>query len=605
MTSQPRMLFCSLLVLLPGIGLAQQQFIINTVAGNGTQGYSADGVPATSSELNQPRGVAVDTAGNFYIADTLNNRIRKVDKNGNITTVAGLGPTGQALDTGGYNGDNMSATTAALNSPFRVAVDGQGNIYIADAENQRVRKVNTSGVITTVAGNGTAGYNGDNISAPTAELFDPEGVAVDAAGDLFIADGGNNLIRKVDTGGVITTVAGVPNKSGYNGDNIPATSALLSGPTNITVDAAGDLFIVDQGNQIVRKVTNGTISIVAGVQGTHGYNGEGIPAVSALLYSPSSVAVDSAGDLFIADVGNDLIREVSADGTISAVAGNGDAGFAGDTLLSTKSAVNEPRDVAFSSNGDVYIADTGNNRIRLLSPAVAITSVVNSASNATGAIAPGEIITIFGTLLGPSTLVVNGPNASGVYPTQLAGTSVSINGTAAPMVYASATQVAAVVPYEITGSSAQVTVAYQGATSSPATVAVAASNPALFTVGSGSGPAAVLNQDGTLNSAANPAKIGTIIVLYATGEGQTTPPGIDGQVTATGTVKPVLPVSFTVGGQTAGLLYAGEAPGEIAGVMQLNLTIPAGVQPGSAVPVVVQVGDASSPTGVTIAVSAP
>jgi uncharacterized protein (TIGR03437 family) len=173
------------------------------------------------------------------------------------------------------------------------------------------------------------------------------------------------------------------------------------------------------------------------------------------------------------------------------------------------------------------------------------------------------------------------------------------------MIYASATQVAAVVPYEITGSNAQVTVGYQGATSSPATVAIAASNPALFTVGSGTGPAAVLNQDGTLNTAANPAKIGSIIVLYATGEGQTTPQGIDGQVTSTATVKPVLPVSFTVGGQTAGLLYAGEAQGEIAGVMQLNLTIPSGVQPGSAVPVVVQVGDASSPTGVTIAVSAP
>ena len=466
MKSHLRLLLPSLFVLLPGVGLAQQQYVITTAAGNGTEGYSTDGIPATGSELNQPRGVALDTQGDFYIADTLNNRIRKVDRNGIITTVAGIGPAGATTGTGGYNGDNMSATSAALNSPLRLTADNQGNLYIADTVNHRVRKVNTNGVITTVAGNGVSGYNGDNVAATAAELSYPEGVAVDGAGNLFIVENGNNLVRKVDTNGIITTVAGVPKKSGYNGDNMPATSALLSGPTTLALDSSGDLYIVDQGNQIIRKVANGTITTVAGVPGTHGYNGDGIPATSAWLDSPAGVAVDAAGDLFITDSSNDRIREVSANGTISTLAGNGEAAFAGDTLLSTRSAVSAPRDVALNSAGSVYIADTGNNRIRLLSPSAAITSVANSASNAAGAISPGEIITIFGSLLGPSTLVVNGPNATGAYPTQVGGTTVSINGTAAPMIYASATQVAAVVPYEITGSTAQVTVQYQGAASS-------------------------------------------------------------------------------------------------------------------------------------------
>ena len=605
MKSHLRLLLPSLFVLLPGVGLAQQQYVITTAAGNGTEGYSTDGIPATSSELNQPRGVALDTQGNFYIADTLNNRIRKVDRNGIITTVAGIGPAGATTGTGGYNGDNMSATSAALNSPLRLTADNQGNLYIADTVNHRVRKVNTNGVITTVAGNGVSGYNGDNVAATAAELSYPEGVAVDGAGNLFIVENGNNLVRKVDTNGIITTVAGVPKKSGYNGDNMPATSALLSGPTTLALDSSGDLYIVDQGNQIIRKVANGTITTVAGVPGTHGYNGDGIPATSAWLDSPAGVAVDAAGDLFITDSSNDRIREVSANGTISTLAGNGEAAFAGDTLLSTRSAVSAPRDVALNSAGSVYIADTGNNRIRLLSPSAAITSVANSASNAAGAISPGEIITIFGSLLGPSTLVVNGPNATGAYPTQVGGTTVSINGTAAPMIYASATQVAAVVPYEITGSTAQVTVQYHGAASSPASLAIAPSDPALFTVGSGTGQAAVLNQDGSLNGPSHPAPIGTIIVLYATGEGQTSPPGMDGQVTGTTLPKPGLPVKVLIGNQAADVLYAGEAPGEIAGVMQLNVTIPPGVQPGNSVPVVLQVGNASSPAGVAVAVSAP
>jgi len=605
MKLQKRLLFSSWLVLLPAIGFAQQQYIINTVAGDAGEGYSADGVPAISSELGQPRGVAVDTEGNFYIADTLNNRIRKVDKNGIITTVAGVGPAGLSIGTGAYNGDNMNATNAALDAPYRLTVDTHGNIYIGDTANNRVRKVDTSGEITTVAGNGISGYNGDNFAAKSAELNYPQGLVVDGAGNLYIADEGNNLVRKVDTNGMITTVAGVPNRSGYNGDNMPATSALLSGPTKVALDAAGNLYIVDQGNEIVRKVTGGTITTVAGVPGASGYNGDGIPATTALFDSPAGIAVDAAGDLFITDVGNNRIREVSTAGTISTIAGNGQAAFAGDTLLSTKSAVNEPRDVAVSSTGDLYIADTGNSRIRLLSAASTITSVANSASNVAGAVAPGEIVTIFGSQLGPSTLVVNGPDAGGAYATEVGGTSVSINGTAAPMIYASATQVAAVVPYETTGSNAQITVQYQGITSTQATVAIAASNPALFTVGSGTGQVAVLNQDGSLNSAANPAPAGTIVVMYATGEGQTSPEGVDGQVTGTTLPKPLLPVTVTIGNQTADLLYAGEAPGEIAGVMQLNVTIPSGVQPGSAVPVVLQVGDASSPAGVTLAVSAP
>ena len=333
---------------------------ISTVAGNGYPSYSGDGISATSAELNDPPGVAVDSAGNIYIADQGNNRIRKVDTSGNISTVAGNG-------TGGYSGDGGAAISAELYDPTGVAVDSAGNIYIADSSNNRIRKVNTSGNISTVAGNGTGGYSGDGAAATSAELYDPTGVAVDSAGNIYIAEQNNNRIRKVSTSGNISTVAGNGTK-GYSGDGGAAISAELNQPAGVAVDSAGNIYIADYVNHSIRKVdTSGKISTVAGDgPGNGSYNGDGILATSAELYYPSGVAVDSAGNIYIADTINYRIRKVDAStGYISTVAGNGaHYGSIGDGGAAISAQLYNPEGVVVDSAGNIYIADSGNHRIR-------------------------------------------------------------------------------------------------------------------------------------------------------------------------------------------------------------------------------------------------
>jgi uncharacterized protein (TIGR03437 family) len=555
-----------------------QTYTINTFAGNGTIGYSGDNGPATSAQLNQPWGVAVDAAGNVYIADTVNNRIRKV-ANGVISTVAGNG-------TLGYSGDDGPATSAQLSWPEGVAVDSAGNLYVADQNNNRIRKV-SNGVITTVAGNGMPGYSGDNGPATSAQLYGPVGVAVDSAGNLYIADQPNNRIRKVSNG-VITTVAGngpdLYGNGGYSGDNGPATSARLNWPGDVAVDFAGNLFIADYRNNRIRKVSNGVIT-------------------TAIYWDyPQGVGVDAAGNLFIAD-NHGRVSKVS-NGVITTVAGTGMQGFSGDNGPATSAQLSSSEGVAVDAAGNVYVADFGNNRIRVLVPFQFIAAVTNAASNLPGSISPGEIVVLYGSGIGPAQLVKAAPGSDGSYGTQLANASVSFNGIPAPMIYAWASQTAAIVPYGITGAFAQVTVTYQDQTSPAFPVAMASSAPGIFTYdSSGLGPAAAINQDGvTVNTAATPTKIGDIISLYATGEGQTTPAGVDGKAASVPYPYPNLPVTATVGGQDAPVKYAGGAPGLVAGLMQVNIQIPSGIQTGNAVPVVLRVGDAFSPGGVAIAV---
>jgi sugar lactone lactonase YvrE len=348
-----RLLPVILLTLAMSCSAFGQTYTISTFAGNGTAGFGGDNGPATGATLS-PAGIAVDSAGNLYIADS--NRIRKISK-GAITTVAGNG-------TYGFSGDNGPATSAQLFNPRGVAVDAAGNLYIADTYNNRIRKV-SGGVITTVAGNGTSGSRDDNIPATSAQLNWPYGVAVDSAGNLYIANTYNNRVCKV-SGGMITTVAGNA-IHGFSGDNGPATSAQLSWPDGVAVDAAGNLYIADTDNNRIRKVSGGVITTVAG-NGTEGFSGDKGPATAAQLGWPYAVAVDAAGNLFIADTYNNHIRKVS-NGVITTVGGDGTFGFGGDNGPATSAAVS-PAGIAVDSAGDVYIADTVNNRIRVLKPAV-------------------------------------------------------------------------------------------------------------------------------------------------------------------------------------------------------------------------------------------
>ncbi|MDO8723841.1 MAG: RHS repeat-associated core domain-containing protein [Syntrophales bacterium] len=330
--------------------------IISTVAGNGQAGYGGDGGPAVQGMLSWPFGASVDSGGNIFIADDANYRIRKVDANGIITTLAGNGERG-------YSGDGGPAIEAKLEYVRGIAVDNAGNVFIADAGNNRIRKVAASGLITTVAGNGAYGYSGDGGAALQAKFRTPSGVAIDNAGNVFIADAGNYRIRKVDANGIITTVAG-NGAWGYSGDGGPAIKGRLSWPTGIAADNKGNIFIADYGDNRIRKAdAYGVITTVAG-NGVRGYSGDGGPALQASLKYPYSVAVDSAGNIYITDTYNYRIRKVDTSGVITTAAGNGANGYNGDEGPATLGKLSYPVGAAVDSTGNIFITDYGNNRIR-------------------------------------------------------------------------------------------------------------------------------------------------------------------------------------------------------------------------------------------------
>lgn len=572
---------------------------INTVAGSGNPAFSGDGGAAGSAQLSSPVMVAPDASGNLFVADTYNNRVRKISANGSISTVAGSG-------TAGFSGDGGSAIAAQLSGPYGVAVDASGSILIADTGNYRIRKVTAGGTITTIAGTGVSGTAGDNGPASSAQLSNPGALATDSAGNIFIAD--QFGIRKISTNGNIATVAG-NGRRGFSGDGGPATSASLFSPAAVAVDGSGSLFIADQDNFRVRKVSaTGTITTIAG-DGVSSFSGDGGPASKAELGYPGGVAADASGNIFVVDTYAQRLRKISANGTIATIAGTGNAGYYGDSGPASSGALNDPYGVAADSSGNVYIADRDNNAIRMLKATnqlVLISAVLDSGSESIVPVAPGKIVSIYGGGLGPAAGVTGAP-VSGAFGTQLAGTTVSFNGVAAPLIYAGDTQVIAIVPYAVSGTSASVSVAYQGGISSSFSVPLAASSPGFFTANStGAGQAAAVNAvEGTLNTAASPVKIGSYISLYLTGEGQTTPAGADGKLGGLTAAIPNLPVTATVDNIPAVVQYRGGVFGAVAGLMQVNVQIPAGVKPGGYVPVVLTVGGASTVNGaVWIAVSA-
>lgn len=329
---------------------------ITTVAGTGSYGSWGDSRPATQARLADPWGVAVDGIGTLYIADWGEDRVRRVDLDGNITTVAGTGKDG-------FSGDGGPATQAQLNDPVAMAVDETGSLYIADRKNNRVRKVDPEGTITTVAGTGTRGFSGDGGPATQAQLADPSSVAVDNTGTLYIADLGNRRVRTIDADGKIATVAGTGTER-FSVDGTPATQAQLALPVGVAVDDTGTLYIADQNNNRIRRVdTNGTITTVAGT-GTEGFSGDGGPATQAHLADPFSVAVDDTGALYVADRGNDRVRRVDPDGTITTVAGTGTHGFSSDGGPANKAHLAGPSGVAVDHTGALYIVDQGNRRVR-------------------------------------------------------------------------------------------------------------------------------------------------------------------------------------------------------------------------------------------------
>jgi len=541
--------------------------VVTTVAGNGSGRFIGDGGPATSAVLSGPLGIAVDTQGDLYIADTDDNAVREV-ANGVITSVAGNEGAGGGC---GSSGDNGPATNAQVYGPNAIAVDSSGNLYVANCG--EIRKV-SAGVISAV---------------PPGNFSNPMGVAVDSAGDIYVSDSIFNPIKEI-VNGVATPVAG-KRSQGFSGDGGPATDALLSGPIGITIDSSGNLYIADTGNNRIRKVSNGIITTVAG-NGTGGFCGDNGLATDARLSSPYGVAVDSSENLYIADTGNNRIRRVS-NGVITTIAGNGIVGFDGDNNgPASASALNSPKGVAVDSAGGIYIADTRNNRVRALTSVRVPTAFINrnSASYASGNLAPDMIA--FGEAPGiAQELVVASSNP---WPTQLGGVSLDITDSqsqhwSAPIYFVAPNSVGYLVPAGIALGPARFNLTTFGGTSFSDTATIAPISPGLYTANSaGSGVAAGLwlkvALDGTRSQGylfdpntlgAAPVDLGITsdaiyLSLYGTGFR-----GNSGQITATigGWSLQVLGASAT--GQYPGedLVNIGPIPQYLAGSCELTVVL--------------------------------
>jgi len=389
---------------------------IHTIAGNGAAFFSGDNGPATSAALAKPTNVAADATGNIYIADANNHRVRLVDTGGKITTFAGNGVQG-------FLGDGGPATSASLNTPTSVAVHNS-TVYIADSENNVIRAV-SDGTITTFAGSGVGseGYSGDGGPATAALLNCPRGVAVDANGNLYIADTKNHVVRQV-VGGTITTLAG-NGQQGFQGDSGSAIAASLDTPSSVAVDLLGNVFIADTHNQRIREVSGGKMSTFAG-NGALGFLGEGTPAVNAAFDHPLGVAADGAGNVYIADSNNQRIRRVDTTGTITTVAADGQEGFLGDSGPPLLASLDTPSAV-FPFNGRLLVTDKDNQRIRLVDPTsvpvadqiVGTTSGPNSVtlSNVGG----GTLTLNSATLSSGDFTLAGGGSCGSSFPVSLAG----------------------------------------------------------------------------------------------------------------------------------------------------------------------------------------
>ena len=561
-----------------------QAYTITTIVGNNIGGFLGDGSAATGAQLSNPLGMALDSAGNLYIADSSNQRVREV-VNGTISTVAGNG-------TAAFLGDAAAATSAELDLPSGVAVDSSGNLYIADTYNCVIRKV-AGGNITTYVGSDTnyavnCGGGGDHGLAINAQLANPTGLALDAAGNLYIADAGNSNIR------IVNKVTGIITPLSITGIN-------LNSPKGVAVDAAGDVYIADTGNGRILKVTPvGSITKTTTVAGTgvNGYSGDGGPATSAQLNNPYGVALDAAGNIYITDTNNQRVRMVSAaTGIITTVAGTGRSGYAGDGGPSTSAQLSFPRGILVDASGKIYVSDAQNNVIRLLTAAPPAIVGVITASGFGGfkSIAPGTFIEIYGSNLAAGSMdwgeAFSGVNA----PTSLNGTKVTVGGQPAFISYISPGQVNALVPSNVATGVQQITVTAATGTSAAYPVIVNPTAAGMLAPGylnlGGVQYLGALFPDfqtfvappGTVSGyASRRARPGDVIIIFGIGFGPVTPNIPAGQIYS-GNSALTLPLQIYFGPTLATLQYAGLAPG-LVGVYQLNVVVP-NVPVSDAVPV--------------------
>jgi uncharacterized protein (TIGR03437 family) len=603
---------------------------IGTVAGNGTAGLAGDGGAATAAEINAPAGLALDSTGSLYIADTGNRRIRLVTAaTGAITTIAGTS----------QNGDGGLAAGAVLTSPQGIAMDAAGDLFIADGSAVRevnaatgiistfagggtstqdgvtvlqaklnplglvfdsagdlivgeaglIRRLDTSGTVTTIAGTGVPGFSGDGGPATQAQIGSATALAIDATGGVLFTDAGNKRLRRVDLGtGVITTVAG-NGQAAFSGLGQPAATTGIGNVAGVAVDSTGNIYIGGINTGLVLKISPAGVVSVAGGGGGCGYAGDGGPATSAFVCQPSSMAVDASGNIYEGDPGCYCVRRIdAATGIIQTVVGNGSPGYTGDSSAATSAELRFVSSIALSGS-TLYVTDGTSAVVRGVTPdtppalpaAPIVEALGNAASYQLGPVAPGELITLYGHYLGPATSSGWTLGANGQLTIPNANVQIFFDDVPAPLIYVSAGQVNAIAPYEVANGFSTVRIESAGGTVSIPGVEATTTSPGIFL-------GAIVNEDGSLNSASHPAPVGSYVTMYGTGLGQTTPAGVDDILTSlTNFPMQVYPVALSISRNPLfgaplpmHVYYAGPAPGLVEGVCQIDAEIPTGAESG-------------------------
>ena len=583
--------------------------------------FAPDG---TTSALatDYSNGLAVDAAGNIYYCDSKAS-LSVADSQGNTRRIAGTGKTAAEAGTGSY-AQVAGQVNGVLPSSQGTWIFSDAGVYLLDPAGKLQHFLSQGGSSPVFDSRGSLYYlgnsevwkldaaqNGARVRVLPQGVGFLAGLAVDQRDEIYVTNFSSHQIYKLDgRTGVLIPFAG---NGGFGdiGDGGPAVDAQFRQPWGIAHDRKGTLYVADIQSARVRKVDSaGVITTVAGT-GVTGESGDGGPAAAAQLAGPTNIAVDVLGNLYLLETGglSPRIRIVDRKGILRTIAGGPNNTETSDGTLAIEAKLYRPRGLAVANDGTVYFGDGGSSVRRLVPevtefPRTAAAWALHGATNQPGAIAPGMILTVYGSNFRDGDLVT-AKVSGGRLATEAGSTSVLFDGVPARMLYAARGQVGVFVPYSLTpGKKTVMIVAVNGAQSTPVELDVVAARPGLFTVNSsGKGQGAILNQDASANSASNPALPGSIVVLYGTGEGQTTPAGVDGRLALGATLpRPQLPVTVSICGVPAEVLYAGAASGAAAGLLQVNARVPAGCAGKVDASVELRVGAFSNPAGVTIAV---
>ena len=572
--------------------------VITTLGGTPSGPAMGEDGPIDKAQLTDYTTVTTGPDGLLYFAEYFTSTVWKIDSQGILRRVAGNGIRG-------FGGDGGPARDAMLNWPEALCFDPQGNLFIFDNGNDRVRKVTPGGTISTVVGGATTDLKSDPADPVLGTQIgdsSPWGCTVDPQGNILFTDFTWNGVYRLDAAGVVKRVVGTGGwQNGFGGDGGPASSAQLSQPRGLGYDSKGNLYIADYLNHRVRRVNPaGTISTFAGT-GTGGFSGDGGPATAAQLNGPFELAIDAQDNIFVFELTGRRIRRITPEGIISTIAGGGN--LLGQSGVEATSVSLQPSfwiGLSQGAGGVLYMTDS--TALAKLEPAKIFSNwVFHGASFASGAVSPGQVVTYYGVDMGPKQMALASYDDSGKLATSVAGTKVYFDGVEGPLVYVSDTQSSAIVPYGVSGTT-RMQVEYNGRRTNTISLPVVPTRPGIFTYSAGTGQGVIINTDFSFNSASNPVERGGWVVFFVTGQGVTNPLIADGQLpVAPNFPAPAAPVRVFFGDVEApasdlwsGLIFQG--------VLQVNVRVPPTVTPGATVPLRIRIGDQDSQAGVTVAI---